>query len=340
MGYAVGLLPKILEQMKDVKEPVSFEQGEIESSDKINNEIVSVIIPCFNQAQYLTEAINSVLKQTYTHFEILVIDDGSLDNVEEIVRQYTQVKLIKQSNQGAAVARNNGMLASTGSYLIFLDSDDRLLPNALEVGVYFLTKKSNCAFVTGLVQLIDLEGNFIEIPEQPKVETNHFEILLRTNYIWTPGVVMYRRNIFDSHIGFDRLAGGSADYELNIRIARTLPIDCHGQVILEYRQHGANMSGNLAYMLKSGISVRRAGYEYVKDNPHLLKAWKTGIRIVQDDVGKRLIRQIGEKILNKAPRKGILKDIWYVLKYYPKGGHNLIRDNLRSFVNRKLAKLN
>ncbi|WP_114782256.1 glycosyltransferase family 2 protein [Botryobacter ruber] len=318
--------------MINVDEPVRLKQEERTSPEVVSKGMVSVIIPCYKQAGYLKEAISSVLEQTYPHFEILVVDDGSPDNVEEVVREFTQVKLIRQANQGAAVARNNGMLASKGAYLIFLDADDRLLPNALEAGVSFLTENPGCAYVSGLVQLIDVKGDFIEIPSQPKVEKEHFKTLLRSNYIWTPGVVMYRSAIFASQHGFDRHAGGSADYEINIRIARTQPIGCHGQVILEYRQHGANMSGNLAYMLKSGVRVRRAGYNYVKHDPGLLKAWRAGIQIVQDDVGKRLIKQIKANILNGAPGKGILKDGWYVLKYYPKGVPKLIRAKLRRLV--------
>jgi glycosyltransferase involved in cell wall biosynthesis len=304
----------------------------------MNNKIVSVIIPCYKQREYLKEAIDSILNQTYPHFEILVVDDGSPDNVEEVVQQYTQVKLIKQPNQGAAVARNNGILASKGAYLIFLDSDDRLLPDALQVSVDFLSAHPQCAYVTGLVQLIDTKGNFLTIPPQLHVETDHFRTLLQANYIWTPGVVMYRRSVFDTHAGFDSTAGGSADYELNIRIARTLPIGCHGRIILEYRQHEANMSSNLAYMLKSGVGVRRAGLKYVRHDQRLLKACETGIRIVQDDVGKRLISQIGKKLLNKAPRKGLIRDIGSVLKYYPGGLPIVFKDKLKAIVSKYVRK--
>jgi len=285
----------------------------------IKNGIVSVIIPCYKQAEFLKETIDSVLMQTYPHFEILVIDDGSPDNIEPIVSQYPQVKFLQQPNQGTALARNNGIRKSNGSYLIFLDSDDRLLPNALETGVEFLTRNPTVAFVTGQVKLIDTNGAFLEIPSQPTIEKDHYKTLLRSNYIWTPGAVMYRRSIFDTHSGFDRFAGGSADYELNIRIARTLPVRCHGQVILEYRQHGANMSRNFAYMLKSGVSARRAQYKYVKHDPGLLNAWKCGIRIIQEDVGEKLLKEIQLKMQNPSDKKGILKDVGHIIKYYPKG---------------------
>jgi glycosyltransferase involved in cell wall biosynthesis len=290
----------------------------------MSNEIVSVIIPCYKQARFLKESIYSVLGQTYRQFEILVIDDGSPDNVIEVTKLYTEVRLIQQPNKGAAIARNNGIRESKGSYLVFLDADDRLLPNALKAGIRFLSQNPTHAYVTGQVTIIDADGNFVEIPAQPVIEKDHYKTLLRSNYIWTPGVAMYRKSIFEIHKGFDHLAGGSADYELNIRIARSLPVGCHGQIILEYRQHGASMSGNLAYMLKSGVGVRRAEYKYVKHDLNLLNAWKQGIRIIQEDVGEKLLREI-----NHTTRNKVLKDLWYILKYYPKGFVNFFKNRLK-----------
>src|ERR671914_179204 len=94
--------------------------------------LVSVVIPCYNQAHFLGEAIESVLAQNYPHFEVVVIDDGSTDNTSEVASRYPGVRCIRQENQGLAGARNTGIRHSSGSYLVFLDSDDRLLPDALD----------------------------------------------------------------------------------------------------------------------------------------------------------------------------------------------------------------
>ena len=97
--------------------------------------LVSVVIPCYNQAHFLGEAIESVLAQTYPHREIVVVDDGSPDNTREVASRYPGVRYVRQENQGLAAARNTGLRHSSGSYLVFLDADDRLLPEALEVGL-------------------------------------------------------------------------------------------------------------------------------------------------------------------------------------------------------------
>jgi len=309
-----------------------------DSKTKVHAETVSVIIPCYNQAVFLNEAIESVLHQTYPYFEIVVIDDGSPDNITEIIKEYPQVTLLRQPNAGAAVARNNGMAHSSGAYLIFLDSDDRLLPGALHAGVSLLTQDRQMAFVTGGVKLIDRSGNLLEIPSQPIVEEHHYKTLLQSNYIWTPGVVMYRRSVFKSEKGFDPGAGGSADYELNIRLARKFRVGCHGELVLEYRQHGQNMSSNYAYMLKSGVSVRRAQYPYIKHDADLIKAWRRGMQIVQQDVGEKYLNEIHKK-MSQAGRSEVIKDLQCLMKYYPKGMMKFFVQRVKNLLSPRKKKL-
>lgn len=94
--------------------------------------MISIIIPNYNQGQYILEAIESALNQTYDNFEVIVVNDGSTDNSLEIARKYP-VKIINQTNKGLASARNTGIMNSKGDYLLFLDADDILLENCLEV---------------------------------------------------------------------------------------------------------------------------------------------------------------------------------------------------------------
>src|SRR4028118_302914 len=115
----------------------------------MNENTVSIIIPCYNGERFLAETIESVLSQSYQKFEIIVVDDGSSDNTKGIATAYPSVHYIYQDNQGASVARNRGASESQGSYLIFLDSDDRLLANALELGVNYLDTHPDCGFVFG-----------------------------------------------------------------------------------------------------------------------------------------------------------------------------------------------
>src|SRR3712207_6844017 len=107
-----------------------------EGDHEVGAALVSVVIPCYNQAHFLGEAIESDLGQTYPHFEVLVVDDGSTDNTQEVAAPYPGVRCIRQENQGLAAPRNTGIRHTKGTQLVFLDADDRLLPGALASGLY------------------------------------------------------------------------------------------------------------------------------------------------------------------------------------------------------------
>src|ERR687898_2206392 len=130
--------------------------------------LVTVVIPCYNQAHFLGEAIESVLSQSYPNFEIIVVDDGSTDNTSEVASRYEGVRLVRQENRGLAGARNTGIKHSEGEYLVFLDADDRLLPEALAVGLGCFEAHPECALVAGHARFIDVEGLLRAEPRPPQ----------------------------------------------------------------------------------------------------------------------------------------------------------------------------
>ena len=122
-------------------------RGESEPGSEVP--LVSVVIPCYEQARFLSEAIESVLAQTYPHFEVVVVDDGSADNASEVAARYPGVRCVRQENRGLAEARNTGIRRTNGSFMVFLDADDRLLPDALEAGLGCFEEHPECALVYG-----------------------------------------------------------------------------------------------------------------------------------------------------------------------------------------------
>jgi glycosyltransferase involved in cell wall biosynthesis len=281
--------------------------------------IVSVVIPCYNQAAFLRQAIDSGLQQTYPAVEVIVVDDGSTDDTGAVVRASPAVRHITQRNLGTAAARNAGLRQSRGDYLIFLDADDRLLPHAAATGVECLAAHPDWGFVTGHVRLVDRHGSPAGVPAQEHAERDRYVELLRSNHIWTPGVVMYRRSVLDTVRAFDSSAGGSADYDLNIRIARRFAFGCHHQIVLAYRQHDANMSADVRHMLRSAVSVRRRQRPYVRAERSARQAWKAGIGIVQADFGGRLIEQVKIDLRTPGRRGRGLRGALCLLRYYPAG---------------------
>src|SRR6516162_6773931 len=118
--------------------------------------LVSVTIPCFNQARFLSDAIASVRRQRYAPVEIVVIDDGSTDESARIARA-AAVRLARQANAGISAARNAGLEMARGEFIVFLDADDELLPDAVESGVEVLQRNPSVSCVVRRCQVMDTE---------------------------------------------------------------------------------------------------------------------------------------------------------------------------------------
>jgi glycosyltransferase involved in cell wall biosynthesis len=281
--------------------------------------LVSIVIPCHNQGRFLSEAIESATRQTHPALEIIVVDDGSTDDTSQIAGRFASVQRVRQANRGAPAARNAGLEKATGELVLFLDADDRLLPDAISRGVAALEAHSDWACVTGHVRVIDRSGTVVDTPPQDHAGGDQFVALLRSNYIWTPGAVLYRRSALDVVGAFDPAAGASADYELNLRLARRFAIGCHHHVVLEYRRHDANMSGDLVRMLRSAVSVRLAQRRFVTGNRAAEAAWREGLQIVRADFGERLLERVKHDARTRGRRRRALAGAMRLAQYYPAG---------------------
>ena len=139
----------------------------VEGRKSMGNNLVSIIIPVYNVAQYLGDCLKSVLKQTYTNLEIIVVDDGSTDNSLEICHSYAaedkRIKVIHQENAGVSAARNVGLRIMTGKYVLFVDSDDRIKQNMVEILVKVLDENSKIdAVFCGYKEFDDETGEIIK----------------------------------------------------------------------------------------------------------------------------------------------------------------------------------
>ena len=289
----------------------------------------TVVIPCFNQSRFLGDAIESALRQTVRPIEVIVVDDGSTDDTPSVAARYDGVTYLRQRNGGAPSARNHGFRQSRGEFVVFLDADDRLLPDAVALGIAALRDRPEWAFVTGHVQLIDAAGTSVGTPAQDHAAGDQFTALLRSNYIWTPGAVVYRRASLDTSGPFDASARASADYELNLRLARQHAAGCHHHVVLEYRRHGGNMSGDVGEMLRSAVSVRLRQRRYVGRNEAALRAWKEGLEIVRADYGERLIDQVKRDVRSGEVARAV-RGLACLSRYYPAGLLRTLTAGVRS----------
>ena len=109
--------------------------------NKEKNPLVSVVIPTYNRAWVIKEAVDSVLAQDYKDFELIIVDDGSTDNTSDVLASYGEdVRVLFQENRGVSAARNRGVAEASGHFVAFLDSDDLWLPKKLSIQVEFFSK--------------------------------------------------------------------------------------------------------------------------------------------------------------------------------------------------------
>ncbi len=247
--------------------------------------LVSVIIPCYNHGKYLAESIGSVQQQAYPAVEIIVVDDGSTDNTQTAAEKFSEVKYIRQPNQGLSAARNTGIRHSKGEFLIFLDADDWLLPNAIHTNLRYLQAHPEAAFVSGAHDKVFVDTQTVK-EESCEVTHNHYSQLLQGNYIGMHATVMYRRCVF-REFSYDTTLKSCEDYDLYLKIARKYPVVHHTEKIAAYRLHTANMSGNIPFMLKTVLEVLD------RQQPHLqtdteAQAFSHGHTVWKDYYGQEL----------------------------------------------------
>lgn len=253
--------------------------------------LVSVVIPCWNQGHYLGEAIESVLAQTHSEIELVVVDDGSEDNSFEVASRYPGVRCLRQPNSGVAAARNRGLAETRGSFVVFLDADDRLLPNALEVGVGELSAQPKAAFSAGVPRDIGRDGTVIRVGGQPLVTRDHYLKLLEECFIWSGSSVVYRREALEAVGAFNEGRIAADDYELYLKLARAYPVVCHEDVVTEYRRHGTNTTRDAGLILSSQIQVLNGQRRHLRSREERA-ARRLGVRNTRAKQGEALVERV------------------------------------------------
>lgn len=212
--------------------------------------MVSVVIPNYNYASYLSEAIDSALAQSYPKVEVIVVDDGSTDASETVLRGYDgRVRWFRQRNQGVSAARNGGIGASRGELVAFLDADDVWLPQKIERQLPLLRHPGVGMVYTGL-QYIDVAGR----PLGTVLSGCRGRVLRELALARGPGVrgtgstALVRRECFERTGLFDLELSTSADWDLCRRIASHYEIEMVPEALVLYRLHGSGMHCNVDRM--------------------------------------------------------------------------------------------
>jgi len=225
---------------------------------------ISVIIPVYNQAHYIRDAVKSVATQTYTDWELVVVDDGSTDNspsvLSELASSVPRTSVIRQENQGRAAARNTGLEAAAGSLIVFLDADDQLYPHKLERQVTFLQEHPDVGVVYSDVMLCDETGqelvrhSLANMPHHPSGRI--VESLFLRNSIPIHSAMVRRTCIEQAGVFDENLPQGTEDWDFWIRLACHCRFQYQAEALGLYRVHGAMITHASDQMWRSFTALQ------------------------------------------------------------------------------------
>jgi glycosyltransferase involved in cell wall biosynthesis len=218
---------------------------------------VSVVIPTYNYGCFISEAIESVLAQTYQIDEIIVVDDGSTDGTESLVRAFGEsVRYVKQQNAGVGAARNRGVENASGDLIAFLDADDMWLPEKIEKQVAKFSADSELGLVhCGMREFNGDTGDTLKIYLEGSEGLIASELaLFESPVIYVSGSIwVVRRDVFWSVGGFDTRLTNGEDWEFCLRVARKYKVGFVPEALVNYRNHGANATKNIEAMERSTL---------------------------------------------------------------------------------------
>ncbi|HIK55763.1 MAG TPA: glycosyltransferase family 2 protein [Synechococcales cyanobacterium M55_K2018_004] len=271
--------------------------------------LISVVMPAYNASAFLAEAIASVIHQTFTDWELLIIDDGSTDETGAIATAFQQqdsrIRLLTQSNQGVSRARNQGIASARGELIAFLDSDDRWLPEALERHIQHFQNNPELGVSFARVRLIERGGRPTSVITPIKHSPLEASDCLYENPTVTASNLVVRRGVFQAAGNFDAAMSYSEDLEWLFRVLADTAWQVRGipWVLVEYRLTGWGLSSELSNI--------EAGWNYLMQkarinhaalvNAHFALAQATHLRyLARQSLRLRVPAKTGVDLLNRA----------------------------------------
>ncbi|MFN7948472.1 MAG: glycosyltransferase [Blastocatellia bacterium] len=212
---------------------------------------MTVVIPNYNYARYLSSTIDSALNQTWARIEVIVVDDGSKDGSQKILDSYgSKIRWFRQDNQGVSAARNRGAKEGNGELIAFLDADDLWLPTKLIRQIErFLDDPALGLVHCGIIEFNDKDEDMATRMEGLEGWIANDLLLLQqpvVHGIGSSGLVL--RDAFDAVGGFDPRLSTSADWDFCYRVARQYRVGGVAEPLVKYRIHGSNMHSNIGVM--------------------------------------------------------------------------------------------
>lgn len=296
-------------------------------------------MPLYNGQTYVRRAIESVIAQSFQNWELICVDDGSTDQTPEIVGGFTRadarIRLLRKENGGVATARNFGAKDAIAPSLVFLDQDDELLPHGIRALIQLLDRSPRASAAHGRHGVIDSKGDPIhnsEVEElnktRPRFTTEgeensdpdtptDFTAQGYVNSIYTPGCMIIRKAAFDDIGGFDQALAPSDDWAMTLRLCQKGPLPFLNEAVMNWRDHGQNISHDHQWMVQSTTKVYRLAAEWAPDKYGKLAAVAGLQRLVMPIHRQRLVDILRTLHQDRSPRGAlrILKLVRYLVKH-------------------------
>ncbi|MEH2023499.1 glycosyltransferase [Nostoc sp.] len=270
---------------------------------------ISVIIPAYNSENTIKHTIQSVLNQTFSDLELIVINDGSQDSTLEVVTQIqdSRIKVFSYSNAGGNVSRNRGLHRAVGEFVSFLDADDLWTPDKLQSQLKALQENVTAKVAYSWTDYINANGQFILSGKRINVNENVYEKLLLNNFLENGSNPLICRKALITLGGFDESLNAAQDWDMWLRLASKFNFICVPSVQILYRISANSVSSNLVRQEKACLQVLERAY---KERPSTLKH---GWNISLANLYKYLTCKALQKPFNRQKALASARFLW---KYF------------------------
>lgn len=254
--------------------------------------LVTVVIPAYNAEAFLSRAMQSVLSQTHSHLELLVVDDGSADRTAELARSVndTRVSVFSGPNRGPSAARNVGLQRAKGPFVAFLDADDYWFPEKLASQLLLMTDNTDLLAVGTLMRYESLDGTVLGTAGQ-KLGPMDQESIANARLMPFPlSSILFRKTALDQVGGFDESLEVAEDLDLMAQVARLGALQCVPSVLGSYRVHDASLSARRFRLQRAATRFIRARLAAADTGEHL--TWKE----FQGSYGRTFRQRYGDRV--------------------------------------------
>lgn len=277
--------------------------------------MISVIVPTYNRSQWLPQAIASVLHQTCTDFEIIIVDDGSTDSTKEAVTnlQCSKVRYIRhETNRGSAASRNTGIGAAKGEFIAFLDDDDEWLPEKLKKQLdKFRTVEEAVGIVyTGSSIVSARTGETIHTFTSHSPEHKDVDFLRAITF--ATSVPLIRKYCFDDVGLFDEALPGAQDKDMWIRLARRYKFDYIPETLVKRYVHGEQITSDLKAKIEAKEKIYSKYYDVLLNHSEIMAhhLWRLGILYCIDNRSTKGMNCFRKAILQQPTKTEFYRDFF------------------------------